>query len=50
LPWDSLAQEFFIFFLQGNEYKVDDLKGAKVFASDKTGFNRVVSRDLGFHI
>jgi hypothetical protein len=50
LPLDSLAQGFWIFNLQGYEYKVDDLKGAKRFASDITGFNRVVSRDLGFFI
>jgi hypothetical protein len=50
LPWDSLAQGFFIFILQGIEYKVDDSKVAKGFASDITAFNRVVSRDLGFHI
>jgi hypothetical protein len=49
-PLDSLAQGFSIFNLQGNEYMVDDLKGAKRFASDITVFNRVVSRDLGFFI
>jgi hypothetical protein len=49
-PWDSLAKGFLIFNMQGNEYKVDDLKGAKRFASEITGFNRVVSRDLGFLI
>jgi hypothetical protein len=50
LSLDSLAQGFLIFNLQGYEYKVDDLKGAKRFASDITGFNSVVSRDLGFFI
>jgi hypothetical protein len=46
----QLAKGFLIFNLRGNEYKVDDLKGAKGSASDITGFNRVVSRDLGFLI
>jgi hypothetical protein len=36
--------------LQGYEYKVDDLRGAKGFASKTTWFNRVVSKDLGFFI
>jgi hypothetical protein len=35
---ESLAKGFWIFNLQGNEYKVDDSKGAMGSASDITGF------------
>jgi hypothetical protein len=45
-----LAKGYLIFNLEGNQYKVDDLKGAKGSVSDITGVIRVVSRDLGFFI
>jgi hypothetical protein len=35
--FDSLAKGLLIFNLQGNEYKVDDLKGVMGFAVDLQG-------------